>query len=397
LLSTSSVSGEEDVETPDSYYTSEIDYEVGSTQFGLMGSGAATLGVLINDRFDLGTRLSFRTGTTTLDINEVETTADTSEIALDPYLAVLTGARGDTVRVALGGTAGIGSGSQTDKNEDSSENAESSTSTTRLGALFGLRLFPSDMVSVDPTLLITKTWLTMEPEGRDEVELSGMSAMLTLGVSFWMGGAPRAMPAPIATASELPPPPVRVVAQSPAATETRPGRTSITLEEGRVLGLIVVEGGAERSVKLILRESLGQANFLECESVVLHGPYSDDISVETVAAKAGTATNSVPVLRGQLPIATFSQAVSSHSGAASVTPEHWIDVCGARWYLYDGARNKIVEFLRTLPQPPATTAPAPASVAPAPATEPSSGATPAAVPPPSDEATAPAGSSGPAL
>ena len=215
-----SVSTEGEVSGGSDYSSGSLKYKSSSTTYGLPGTPAISLGVLIGDNLDIGGRFSYTTNATTTGETDYAMTTDTTALNLLPYVAYLAGDRSDTTRFIMGLTAGIGHGTSKISTKDSSSaSAEGTYSSTQWGAFFGFRSFFGDLVSLDPSLMLMKQSATIGGDEFDDVDVSGLSFMFNLGISLWSAGnSPSVAPpkptatAPLGTTSGATTPPVNDVA-----------------------------------------------------------------------------------------------------------------------------------------------------------------------------------------
>jgi len=378
-------------------------YVSSSTQYGLPGAQALSLGVVISDVVDLGARFGYSNTTTKTgsDATSPEVTLD--EYALSPYVAYISGNRESRVRFTAGGLLGIAAGNTSYQATPSSATTPASTikssvSSTHYGVLFGARLHASDLLSIDPIATVTSTSTTISATGRqNDLELSGMTFMLNVGFSLWFGGEPREAPpqrtspqdldfaqpkttAPTSSSPTLPVPTPAVaglppaqsqlasasaptanapaanasipastppVAPAPAVTTetTRSTRLSLSLGETRSALLVVNKVGQTQTVSIVLRESRPDSNLSTCKHLVLNAPYQPEISLPATLARGITANGTVPVLKAEAALEQLQSLAASPATDVDGASDHWIDVCGRPWHLGETDREQLKTFL----------------------------------------------------
>lgn len=341
-----------------------------STEYGLPGTPALSLGVMLGEHVDLGTRLYYESSTTKLGLESTAAEVETSGYQINPYIAYLGGDSSDSARFTIGVAAGLGSGTSkttiptSASGSATSASSETKTGTFQYGAFLGLRAFPSQWASFDPMVMLMKTSMTSEPSGGVETDLSGMSLMLNVGFSLWFGGKPAssaAMPSGPAKAPGAAPTPGEPPAVVPAATTTDPpqyattapaertDRITIPLGDAGAMTLILKDEDSERSFLLVLRESQSGSSLSTCQQVTLHAGIEEEILLDVAPGMAATAGTRVPILKGFLTTEQLSTLTRAPRASATAEPDHWLGVCGRQWKLVEGERDRLKRFVGSLP------------------------------------------------
>ena len=190
---------------------------------------------------DLGARIALVSGSKEDSVDSVKVKTESSMFSFNPYIAYVFGSYETRARFFLGATAGLGSGSGKETNEDTDSTKKISTNTTQFGAFLGIRGFVSDSVSMDPSVTLLKTSQTIENDSdSDKYDLSGLSAMLNLGISIWFGGRPQATvdatpvaaPAPATNVQDDDAALAKKIAEQPGLTNDR---ITLAVGEGRAI------------------------------------------------------------------------------------------------------------------------------------------------------------------
>jgi len=365
-----------------------------TTQFGLPGGAALSLGALVGRNFDIGTRFGYVSQTTKAGAESVAAEVETSAFTLTPYLAYVGGEPESHVRFTGGLAAGIGSGStktttpgsSTGIGTTTSKSVEDSFSTVQFGLFAGLRGFASHNFSIDPMATVMKSSLTFKNAGGSDVDLSGLSFMLSVAFTLWSGGAGAAVATAAAPGATAPQSASGLAEAGTAAdvqgnpSETPPepvvkapmDRITLPLGDERAVTLLVNLKSPAQTVKLVLRESTEQSNIATCQQIALHAPNHEDVSASASLGRATISTGVVPVLKAELPLESVRVLVDAPIGEASLSPNHWIDVCGRHWYLGERSRNQLKRFVDAVPAavpsaaPSSAELPTPTAVEPAP-------------------------------
>jgi hypothetical protein len=373
----------------------KLDTKSSDTRFGVPNSAALSLGVLINDHVDLGARIAFFSGSHEETHEFGKAKSEVSNFSLNPYIAYLFGSYQNRARFFVGATAGFGTGTgkttlESSDSDMSDDVSKQTTNTTQLGAFFGLRGFVSDSVSMDPSVTLLKTSQTIEYDNSflKKNELSGLSAMLNLGISVWFGGRPQTVVE--ATPVEAPAPATndqsddaalaKAIAEQPGLTTDR---ITLAVGEGRAITVIVTSTQPNQPAQLIFRETNAVSGLSACGGISMHVLSAEDTAIATSPGKLSGPTGEIATIKGEVPFEKLSTLVASPLVNA-VMPDHWFDVCGSRWFIYEVERSRLLKFIKArravLPSAvaPVVVEPvAPADTATAPETLPNTEATPA--------------------
>lgn len=355
-----------------------------STRFGIPAAASATLGAMLGDHVDLGARLGFSTETSKQGSDSSAPEATLRTLLVSPYLAYVGGEPDARTRFLFGLTTGFGSANLSAEATGGGASSETTVTLIQYGALLGLRSFVLDQVSLDPTLLLTRSTGTGTFAGLDEdVSLSGLALSLNLGLSFWIGRHPTS-PTAVSTEGGTPAP---VASDEPsAAVSTEPEQSSspirisgksasvaLTLVEGKVVNLTTNLASADQTTKLLLRDPDLSEKDLACQAAVIHAPNHEDVSVELSTVNLNTPSGPAPVLKAELPLESLRILVDSPHHQPTMVPEHWIDVCGRHWYVPESSRDSLREYFKRVRSRRVKVAPTPEAV---PTTEEPSSATP---------------------
>lgn len=371
--------------------------------FGLPGGAALSLGVLFSDHIDLGTRFGYASGSVKAGSESTAAQVDTSTFTIAPYLAWIAGSRGDQARFTAGFTAGLGSGKTKTSipamsgTTSEPESLETTLSTTEYGAFLGLRCHASDVVSIDPMLMLMRDTATYKSGSGSDVDLTGTALMLNIGISLWTGGetpatapgTPTVQPTATPGADGNAPTDGSASPGGAEAPEARSDRITLSFEESRAMTLVRDSNKEVPSVSVVLRDDGTEGGITECEQVTLHAPNQEDIPIEVTRGMATISTRRFVVLKGSLPVEDLRRLVAVPIASNASAPDHWIGVCSERWQLRESERRRLKWYLsawpRTKTPKPAATppaAPAPEPETPEPATSEPATPEPAAAPAP---------------
>jgi hypothetical protein len=357
------------------------------SRFGLPGSAALPIGVLLGDHWDLGARFAYDSTTTKLGVDASAPEVGQSTVSLSPYLAYLAGSRGDSVRFTVGASVGVGTSTISTKTQDTSSSSstsstttETTTSATQLGAFIGLRGFVSDMGSVDPALMVLRN-STSYKLGDTSVDLTGTSILLNVGFTFWTGGAAAAPSAtPNTTSSTTPSAPgatASATSDAPAPPTERSDWITLPMGDSHAVTFMLAPAGEAPEVTVVLRdEAFTPQNTFNCQSATFHAFRQEETVVELTPGMASSNTRRFPILKGKIALDRLRLLVASPIASSAAAPDHWLDVCGTRWMLAEGERGRLKRFFDALPPAPAPTS-SPASTS-APTATPAASSTPAA-------------------
>jgi hypothetical protein len=259
-------------------------------------------------------------------------------------------------RFSIGATAGLGTGSgkttiEYSDSDTSDNSSKSSTNTTQFGAFLGLRGFVSDSVSMDPSVMLLKTSQSIDNDGDSgKDELSGLSAMLNLGISVWFGGRPQATvdttavaaPAPVTNNQDDDAALAKAIAEQPGLTTDR---ITLKVGEGRAITVIVTSTQPNQPAQLIFRETNAVSGLSTCGGISMHVLSAEDTGIPTSPGKLSGPTGEVATIKGELPFEKLVTLVASPL-ANAVMPDHWFDVCGSRWFIYEVERGKLLKFIK---------------------------------------------------
>ena len=337
----------------------QISMKGDDSQFGLPGSSAISLGVLLSDHIDLGARFGYTSQTSQSGSSSTAPTVETSALQFDPYVAYLAGSSGDSLRLTIGLLGGLGSGSVKSTSPSSSgsnsTSYEVSTSTKEYGGFLGVRGFVNEVVSIDPMLVVMATSGTGQVGTLADVSMSGSSVMLNIGFTLWTGGD---APAPTTKRQSSAPVSTEAAAAAQAGGSSEPQRVvrkpksgPVTLSFGneRTITFIRDKSTAGATVTMMLRDPGPNNNIATCGQITLHAANQTDTVVEAVSGTASSMALRFPVLNASVPAEKLKlMAIAPIANNASV-PEHWIDVCDQRWKIFEDERLHLKEFIDSLP------------------------------------------------
>lgn len=345
--------------------STEVKVSQTTSEFGLPGSSSLTFGVLFGDHFDLGTRFGYVSRTNNSDSSGSK--VENSTFSLAPYLAYLTGAHGDVARVAFGLTAGLGSGSvktttQSTGGTSATSSAEVSVDSKSYGAFFGLHGFASDTVSIDPMLMVMSTSATSS----GNVDLSGLTFMLSVGLSLWTGGSSTMttpLPSHSASSDASNGPTGDNTEDAGAKVVPKPRSGSVTLKFGQERTITFVRNiKSDEPLVFVLVRDPGQEEVLKaCNQLTLHAVNQKDTQLDAAPGTASSQSMRFTVLKAAVYVEDLRAMGAAPIANNASAPEHWIDVCDQRWKVAEEERSHLKEFIDALPSPSATPAPVPAT------------------------------------
>ena len=363
IYSNSSITGSSKVDTVSGQ--TEVKSEQTVSEFGLPGSANLSLGVLLNDQFDLGMRFGYsshKTGT-----GSSGATTEISGFEADPYLAFVTGTHRDSARVALGILGGLGSASvkftTPSSGSSASTSSDSSADSKSYGAFLKLYGMVGDSASIDPAFTVMSTHASSSG-----IDLSGVTYMLSVGVSIWPGRT--------VTSAEDRPKHRRSVEGSVASNANSTDNESAATPQVTTKpkpGIVVLKFGSERTITflhdakstepdviVLVRDPAQQDALSTCNQLTFHAENLPEDAVEAASGTASSQAMRFPVLRASVSVETLRKMVSAPIANNASIPQHWIDVCTQRWKITEQERSHLKEFVRSLPPsgPAGATAPA---------------------------------------
>ena len=307
------------------------------THVGLLGSAlGVNLGYGVSDAVVLGVRIIQDAATIEYD-DDAFPKEEASFVQFAPTLEVVL-SPGSTVRPYFLGLGGIrNSTGKVDGDETSSFSA------LIFGGGFGLHVFPSAGVSLDPTVSVVRLSGSGKIGGIDS-EGTGLAFVGSFGISAWFGGkkeerAPKEEAGNTAAMTSIDEgSPTPTSSQKPSSKNR--GQLSIGLPLPKGVELRVVGRPGESGTKLSVLVTImgGTDQYKTCRVVELEaGDHVYEVDVRGYGNRGGGFT-ATETLKGTVPVGAL-EAVSESRGEALVT------ICNDQREVPTAQRGRLFRFL----------------------------------------------------